>query len=181
MLFSDLYESRAFRNIRTMEKYSINTLSEIFLIHLLIFHISLTEDLEFSIKYANDTLSFGKFDGIRLCQTDLCNLAATLLHADRYLDEKAKVIPVFELKRYFRDIKKDKIDRYFSENLFLKIQKNLQLNNATMNSLRRDVVGYQILNKMQRLTLCNKIYNLIRKYSYNSDLALELHKILEKF
>ncbi len=178
-LFLDIFESRAFRNVSTMEKYTLNQLSEIFLWHLFILNILQYENEDFAIKYAKDTLQYSQFDGIRLAATDLGNLTATLIHSDRYLDEKPRPVPEFQLRRYLRSIKKDCIDKYFVESLFLKIQKDLKVNNNLMNSLRRDVCGYKLLNDYEKLTLCDKIYNQIRKSSYIGDLVTEFHRILE--
>lgn len=178
MLFSNLLEARAFRRASTLEKYSVNELGKILFLHLLALCILNNEEGN-AKTYAKETLNYPLFDGIRFSSTDLCNLISAYKHSDRYLQEKSRVLPILQLKRFLRTLTHDtqnKQDRNDARALFYKLQTILGLKDPLMNKLRREIVD----SDGDNYTAAQMLYNQLLKTTYNSDLIGKLHAYLEK-
>jgi hypothetical protein len=177
-LYSDILESRAFRRASTLEKYSVQQLSEILFLHLLTLEVlSHSGDVR---QYAKETMAYPTFDGIRFSATDLSNLISTLKNADRYLDERSPSMPFLELKRYIRGIEKRDNEPAFVRLIYYKLQTMLKVKNSQINVLRRDISEYNKLSYPEQVHSVRLLYQLLRKTSYNSDLINKLHNFLEK-
>jgi hypothetical protein len=181
MLFGDLLEARAFRNVTTMQKYSIHELSEILFLHMIILTLMAVDDnsRDKAASYAEKTMEYSQFDGIRFSATDLCNLFATVKHADRYLETKRVILPWLQIKRWLRSIERKNMGRTDTNSVLLKTQNQLKINNSIFNKWRRDAEDFANLTKIEKGVLLDQIYNKIRKTSYNSDLIIIFHGFIE--
>lgn len=177
LLFSDLLESRAFRNSLTFEKYKINELKEIFYFYMLILNILIDTSPKAALVYSEKTLIYPLFNGLRFSTTDLGNIMASLLHADEYLDEKIVSLPILEIKRFLRGIDTGTNDQ-LTRALFQKLQIMLKLP-SNFGNFKRMSLDFSTDTKYKQHQTANIFYNELRRRSFDSDILQELHKYLE--
>lgn len=180
-MFEFISESKAFRNEKAMENYSVAELSEIFFTMLLTLHLlGLTRFIRETDAYALDSVKYPMFDRIYLSGTDLCNVIATLKNAKEYLDERDVSIPVLELKRYLKNFKYDTMPNTMKRTLFIKLQSILKIKNNTLISLRRDIVDSgEYLTWSEKKQKGDRLYQQLRKQNYRCDVLVLLQKLMD--
>jgi hypothetical protein len=134
-LITELIESRMFRNETSISKLKPQQLAEYFYIGMLYLNALRHANESAAGSYAQATLRYNEFDGVKSSATDLYNLASGALQ-DRQFPELA-------FKRWLRDIIADRRDSRQDYQLFTEFENVLKIDSSALRGLRRISLYYQ--------------------------------------
>jgi hypothetical protein len=175
-MFEFLIESKAFRNEKMIEKFSVTEMSEICFAMFLALELM---DCDHSIvSYKNDTLKYPTYDRMYLSTTDLGNVMACLKNSKEILDNKYNVdLPILDMKRYLRP---NIMSRSDNMAFFYKLHTKLKIHNGSLITLRREIVDSGKMPEFYKKKIGNDLIHLLRKFDYRCDILILLQRFLEK-
>jgi hypothetical protein len=133
-LITELIESRMFRNETAISKLKPQQLANYFYVSMLYLNALRHANESAAESYAQSTLRYSEFDGVKSSATDLYNLASGALQ-DRQFPELA-------FKRWLRDIVADRRDSRQDYQLFTEFENVLKIDSAGIRGLRRISLYY---------------------------------------
>lgn len=187
-----MIESRQYRNPAAVKKLNLRTVANFAFIDLMSLYIlySEYESAAVAARYADKTVAFRNFSKARLNGTDLyvsmnilsdptsrfSNGIAQNPEIDAILRSKIKVnLPT--VKRYLDLIADNKIASADVSQLLLKIEKQLNITDSQLKSMRRLVQDWSNLTQMQRSLVITRILQFYHKYTKRSELMVFLEDL----
>jgi|TARA_Y100000114_G_C11761936_1_gene330276 hypothetical protein len=142
------------------------------------------ENPGFAKKYAEDTLRFNNFRGIKPGASDLHNLISIVNNPSKYkgvTSGGAVSINELELKRYLKDIAAGRNNNNRDRNFLLKLQKDLGIKNSFLKNARRISADYGRASPGERKALSSRmILSQKQDGKFRSDITKQYGKIVNK-
>jgi len=183
-----MVESRQYRasgarglNLRNVADFAFLDLLTLYILH------SEYETAPIAAKYADSTMSYRNFAKARLSGTDLyvsmnilsdptsvfSHKIAQNADADAILRSKLKLnLPT--VKRYLDILADGSITKDDAATLFLRLEKQLNITDSKLRSLRRLVQDWPALNTMQRELAATKMLQYYKKFAKRSEMSVFL-------
>lgn len=183
-----MVESRQYRasgarglNLRNVADFAFLDLLSLFILH------NEYETAPIAAKYADSTMSYRNFAKARLSGTDLyvsmnilsdptsvfSSKIAQNADADAILRGKLKVnLPT--VKRYLDMLADGSITKDDAATLFLRLEKQLNITDSKLRSIRRLVQDWPGLNTMQRELATTKMLQYYKKFAKRSEMSVFL-------
>jgi hypothetical protein len=183
-----MVESRQYRanggrglNLRNVADFAFLDLLSLFILH------SEYETAPIASKYADSTIGYRNFAKARLSGTDLyvsmnilsdptsvfSSKIAQNADADAILRGKLKVnLPT--VKRYLDTLADGTITKDDAATLFLRLEKQLNITDSKLRSIRRLVQDWPGLNTMQRELATTKMLQYYKKFAKRSEMSVFL-------
>jgi hypothetical protein len=187
-----MVESRQYRNIAGIRSLNLRNVTDFAFVDLLSLLIlnNEYETAPIAARYADKTISYRNFAKARLSGTDLyvslnilsdpTSIFAKKLsqnpEADAILRSKVSVnLPT--VKRYLELLADGKITSADAGVLLLRIEKQLNITDSKLRSLRRLVQDWQGLTSMQRSLVVTKMLQFYKKFAKRSELFVFLEDL----
>ena len=139
----ELYESKALRNQRGLDKLDAEAVAENIYMNILSLQAMRHDpnSMKLAQEYAKKTMMNSGFDNIRTTGTDLHNWVSVMNQPERYADKIGPVgrasVPVHQLRRYLRDVASGKSNPNFDKQFLMSLERNLGIRNAQYSATRR--------------------------------------------
>jgi hypothetical protein len=163
----ELTEARYFRNPKDATGYSEFDIADTFFEHLLSLQQMRYENPAAAAEYAKKTLQYSTFTQVRTSATDLHNLAAILNNPSKFSDKLNDAGSVrfdeMRFKRYLRQVRDGKLNKAQDRELFMTMQRNLQIRNSLLKNARRVVQDYGTATNNERKAVAQRMSNSFRQ------------------
>jgi hypothetical protein len=187
-----MIESRQYRNlagIRSLNLRSVSDFAFLDLLTLFVLHNEY-ETAPISARYADKTISFRNFAKARLSGTDLyvslnilsdpASVFAKRIsqnpEADAILRSKVSVnLPT--VKRYLELLADGDLTSTDAGVLLLRLEKQLNITDSKLRSLRRLIQDWQGLNTMQRSLAVTRMLQFYKRFAKRSELSVFLEDL----
>jgi hypothetical protein len=171
----ELTEARYLRNPKDATGYSEYDIANTFFEHMLMLQQMRYENPEAAAAYAKKTLQYQTFTQVRTGATDLHNLASILANQSKYGDKLTSTGNVYldelKFKRYLRDVAGGKLNKAQDRQLFMSMQRNLQIRNSLLKNARRVAQDYGSATNQERKAVAQRMVNTTRQdQKYRSDI-----------
>ena len=171
----ELTEARYLRNPADASGYSEYDIANTFFEHMLMLQQMRYENPEAAAAYAKKTLQYQTFTQVRTGATDLHNLASILANQSKYGDKLTSTGNVYldelKFKRYLRDVAGGKLNKAQDRQLFMSMQRNLQIRNSLLKNARRVAQDYGSATDQERKAVAQRMVNTTRQdQKYRSDI-----------
>jgi hypothetical protein len=188
-----MVESRQYRasgarnlNLRNVADFAFLDLLTLFILH------SEYETAPIAAKYADSTMSYRNFAKARLSGTDLyvsmnilSDPTSVFSHkimqnadADAILRGKLKLnLPT--VKRYLDMLADGSMTKDDAATLFLRLEKQLNITDSKLRSIRRLVQDWPVLNTMQRELAATKMLQYYKKFAKRSEMSVFLNDLAQ--
>ena len=171
----ELTEARYLRNPKDATGYSEYDIADTFFEHMLMLQQMRYENPEAAAAYAKKTLQYQTFTQVRTGATDLHNLASILANQSKYGDKLTSTGNVYldelKFKRYLRDVAGGKLNKAQDRQLFMSMQRNLQIRNSLLKNARRVAQDYGSATNQERKAVAQRMVNTTRQdQKYRSDI-----------
>lgn len=187
-----LVESRQYRSLSDVKRLNLRNVADFAFLDLLNLFILSNEyeTASISVRYADKTMSFRNFAKARLSGTDLYTSLNILsdstslfsskiqqnAEADAVLRNKLSVnLPT--VKRYLDLLADSKITPSDAAVLLLRLEKQLNITDSKLKSIRRLVQEWPSLTQMQRSLVVERMLQYYRKFAKRSELAVFLEDL----
>ncbi len=189
-----MIESKQYRNVSAIRSLNLRNVADFAFLDILSLYILYNEYETASVaaRYADKTIGFRNFSKARLSGTDLY-ISLNILsdpasvfsrkigqntEADAVLRGKLKVdLPT--TKRYLDLLADNKLDKDSATTLLLRLEKQLNITDSKLKSLRRLIQDWQGLNTMQRELATTKMLQYYKKFAKRSELAVFLNDMAQ--
>ncbi len=181
-----MVESRQYRNLSNVRTMNLRSIADFAFLDLLSLYVLYNEyeTAPVAARYADKTMFYRNFSKARLSGTDLyvsLNILsdpASLFsqkigqnpEADAILRSKLKV-DLSTVKRYLDSMADTKLDKDSATTLLLRLEKQLNITDSKLKSLRRLVQDWPALNSMQRNIAATRMLQYYRKFAKRSEIA----------
>jgi len=163
----ELTEARYLRNPKDATGYSEYDIANTFFEHMLMLQQMRYENPEAAAAYAKKTLQYQTFTQVRTGATDLHNFAAILANQSKYGDKLTSTGNVYldelKFKRYLRDVASGKLNKAQDRQLFMSMQRNLQIRNSLLKNARRVAQDYGSATDQERKAVAQRMINTSRQ------------------
>ena len=171
-LLNELQESRLYRTTDGFRPYDKNDMAELLMITTMMVYMFAhdTKYKPFAIQYSNASVRHGKFRASRLGANDLYMIAYTI-------NSKYKKNYKFNdqlLHQFMIALAKGQLP---SANYFLRLQRQLKINDMSIQNVRRLISDWPKLKYRQKQLAVTKMLHIMRAKAVRSD----LYKTLNKF
>jgi hypothetical protein len=184
-----LIESRQYRSLSDVKKLNLRTVADFAFLDLLSLFIlhNEYETAPIASRYADKTISFRNFSKARLSGTDLyisLNILSDPVgvfsskigqhpESDAILRSKLKInLPT--VKRYLDLLADAKITTNDAAVMLLRIEKQFNITDSKLKSIRRLVQEWPALTQMQKSLVVDRMLQYYRKFAKKSELAVFL-------
>lgn len=179
-IIQDLSESQLFRTKKAAEGQSVRDAADLVFANLLLLTIfnNNNEFTQLSTEYADRTVMYSNFNNHRMNATDLYTALNRLLGntQDYTGDDKEEIARIniknLDVKRYLQHLAKANDDKGFEARFLLKFQRDLNIKDSYMKSLRRLAADWSNLTDQQRSATINKLEQYMRTNFKKSDLTM---------
>lgn len=188
-LIDTLTESRLFRNKNIASKVNIDDAAELAFVHLMMLNV-FNKDYDFAplaSQYAQRTGAFTNFDYFRTSGTDLYIALNRLIGKDQgELNDKDTIamarisVKKAELIRFLKHISVNKSDASFEKTMLMRFERQLNVQDGILKSLRRLVGDWDNLNQNQRALVVTRLAQYMRKKALRSELTPALLKFQKR-
>ena len=125
--------------------------------------------------YAKKTMQYQNFSNVRTGATDLHNLGAILANQSKFADKLTSTgnvsLDELKFKRYLRDVASGKVNKAQDRQLFMSMQRNLQIRNSLLKNARRVAQDYGSATNQERKAVAQRMVNTTRQdQKYRSDI-----------
>lgn len=163
----ELTEARYLRNPNDATGYSEYDIANTFFEHMLMLQQMRYENPEAAAAYAKKTLQYQNFTQVRTGATDLHNLASILANQNKYGDKLTSTgnvsLDELKFKRYLRDVASGKLNKAQDRQLFMSMQRNLQIRNSLLKNARRVAQDYGSATNQERKAVAQRMINTNRQ------------------
>ncbi len=173
----DLMESRMFRSKSKVEDTNAREMADFAMMNLLALYI-LSNEYDFAVAaqdYAKRTMMYGNFNSYRAGGTDL-NIALTAVRngmsgdgAKDDLQNKKLRFNDVKIKAFLNTIKAGR-PPVSVPSFFLRMEKDLDIQNSNYRSIRRLAQDWPRLNKMQKQLVITRMMQFFRAKALRSEL-----------
>lgn len=182
-----MIESRQYRNVSSIKSLNLRNVADFAFLDFLSLYILYNEyeTAPVAARYADKTIFFRNFSKAKLSGTDLY-VSLNILsdptsifsqkisqnpESDSILRSKVKVdLPT--VKRYLDLMADNKLDKDSATTLLLRLEKQLNVTDSKLRSLRRLVQDWPALNSMQQELAVTKMLQYYKKYTKRSEMAV---------
>lgn len=190
-----LIESRQYRTPESIKSLNLRNVADFAFLDLMSLYIlhNQYETAPIASRYAEKTISFKNFSKPKLSGTDLYVSLNILMEpksifsqriqqnveADEILRNKLKVnLPT--VKRYLDLLTNGKITETDAASLLLKIEKQLNVTESKLKSIRRLVQEWPSLTQTQRDLVTARMTEQYRRYAKRSELSVFINEIAKE-
>jgi len=178
-LVNTLTESRLFRTKQNMNSLNVSDAGELTFAYLMQLNM-MNKDYEFAPlakEYANRTIAYRNFDYFRTSGTDLyATLHRMMGKGIDYTDPRDKIahgrinIKKQYLLRYLGHIGAGKSDSGFEQRMLLRFQRDLNVQDGMLKSMRRLIGDWDNLNQNQKALVTTRMMQYTRAKAMRSEL-----------
>ena len=188
-LINTLTESRLFRNKNITSKVNIDDAAELAFVQLLMLNV-FNKDYDFAplaSQYAQRTGAFTNFDYFRTSGTDLYIALNRIMGKEQgKLSDKDEIamsrisIKKADVIRYLKNIGANKSDSSFEKAMLMRFERQLNVQDGMLKSLRRLAADWDNLNQNQRALVVTRMAQYMRKKAMRSELTPALLKFQKR-
>lgn len=188
-LVNELTESRLFRTKKISSEVDVDDAADLSFMLLMLLNV-FNKDYDFSPlagDYARRTIAFKGFDTFRTSGTDLYVSLNRLMGKDqKYEDEKNKIaikrinLQKADLIRYLNHIGQNKTQAGFESMILYRFQRQLNIQDGLLKSIRRLVGDWDNLNQNQRALVVTRMAQFMRQRAMRSELTPALLKFQKR-
>lgn len=178
-IIQDLSESRLFPTKKSAQSQSVRDAADLVFANLLLLTI-FNNDAKFSelsVGYADQTSIYSNFNSHKMNSTDLYSSLNRLLGNDQSYEgkdeeEKSRInLKHLDIKRYLQHIAKAVSDKAFEAQFLLKFQRDLNIQDSKLRSLRRMAADWEDLSDDQKSVTIAKLEQYMRNSFRKADLT----------
>jgi len=173
----DLMESKMFRSKSRVEGHNARDMADFAFMNMLALYI-LTNEYDFAVAaqdYAKRTMMYGNFNNFRAGGTDL-NIALTAVkNGMSDAGEKNKLqsdklaFNEIKMKAFLNTVKAGRKPQSV-QSFFMRLERDLDIQNSNYRSIRRLVQDWPRLNKMQKQLVITRMMQFFRAKALRSEL-----------
>ena len=172
----ELTEAKTFYNHSTLKGKSAEFLAELIQVMILGLEIIRHEHEKYAVEYATACMRYSDFTDMHLNSPDLYNLIVVITNQLEYSDDivgnSSINVPVFQLKRYFRDIMGNRNDALADRSLFYKLEKYLKISDTYLKTVRRIVSDWHTVGESDRADAKRLLLNKFRSKANYTDIGV---------
>lgn len=180
----ELHEARLYKGADTLNGKSADDLASAAYLMLLMLEVLRTDDEIYAKKYAKDTIGYENFEAMRSNVTDLHNIFAVLNNQNKYEDhikENLQItVPVLQIRRYLRDITTGDKQLGLDKELFMKLERFLNIKDSTLKSIRRTVGDWNRASTSERSSIRKQLKNYTVPAATQNDILVHFKLITQK-
>lgn len=180
----ELHEARLYRTVNNIRHVVLGQLADNFFNCILSIAVMNAIHPKAAQRYAAYTIQIGNIDKWKMTDSDLHNLAYMLLHQDQFASKMTKdrfvSIPKLQYTQWLRSIANGTLDREYERRFLLKLQKDLNIHDATLRTARRIVADWEVSTTEERKLVTNKLVQHMQTHMKQSDLFIEFEKAMAK-
>lgn len=188
-LVNELTESRLFRNKKIASSVNIDDAANLVFVQMMMLNV-FNKDYDFAPlakEYAGRTGAFKNFDYFRTSGTDLYIALNRLMGKDQdYSSDKDKIamsrisVKKADVMRYLNHISANKSDPSFEKTVLMRMERQLNVQDGMLKSLRRLVGDWDNLNQNQRALVVTRMAQYMRSSAMRSELTPALLKFQKR-
>ena len=188
-LVNELTESRLFRNKKIASNVNLDDAAELAFVQLMMLNI-FNKDYDFAPlakEYAGRTSAFRNFDTFRTSGTDLYIALNRIMGKDQSFDSSKDKIAASRLSpnrgdliRYLEHIGNSKSNPDFEKRMLLRFEKQLNVQNSLLKSMRRLAADWDNLNQNQKALVVTRMSQYMRSKAFRSELTPALLKFQKR-
>ena len=188
-LINELTESRLFRNKKTAGSVNIDDAAELAFVQLMMLNV-FNKDYDFAPlarEYASRTMAFRNFDSFRTNGTDLYIALNRIMGKDQSNDSEKDQIAMGRIKpnrsdiiRYLDHISNSKSDPDFEKRMLLRFEKQFNVQDSLLKSMRRLSSDWDNLNQNQKALVVTRMSQYMRKKAMRSEITPALLKFQKR-
>lgn len=188
-LVNELTESRLFRNKKIAAGVNVDDAAELAFVQLMMLNI-FNKDYEFAplaSEYASRTVALKNFDTFRTNGTDLYIALNRLMGKDQdYSSENDKIAMKRvnpkrqDIVRYLTNIANSKSDPGTEKALLLRFERQFNIQDSLLKSMRRLSGDWDNLNQNQKALLITRMAQYMRRKAMRSELTPALLKFQKR-
>lgn len=178
-LINTLTESRLFRTKQNMDSLNVSDAGELAFAYLMQLNM-FNKDYEFAPlakEYATRTIAYRNFDYFRTSATDLyATLHRLMGKGIEYTDPRDQIahgrinLKKQDLLRYLQHIGAGKSDAGFEQRMLLRFQRDLNVQDGMLKSMRRLIGDWDNLNQNQKALVTTRMMQYTRAKAMRSEL-----------
>jgi len=182
-----MIESRQYRNLSAIKYTTLRNIADFAFLDFLSLYILYNEyeTAPIALRYADKTIGFRNFSKARLSGTDLyvsmnilsdptsvfSSKIAQNIEEDSILRSRISInLPT--VKRYLDLMADNKLTSLDSGSLLLRLEKQLDITDSKLRSIRRLVQEWTALTSMQRSIVVSRMLQFYKKFAKRSELAV---------
>jgi hypothetical protein len=188
-LVNELTESRLFRNKKIASDVNLDDAAELAFVQLMMLNV-FNKDYDFAPlarEYASRTMAFRNFDSFRTSGTDLYIALNRVMGKDQKYDTNKDKIAASRIKpsrgdviRYLDHVSNSKTDASFEKRMLLRFEKQFNIQDSLLKSMRRLVGDWDNLNQNQKALVVTRMSQYMRKKAMRSELTPALLKFQKR-
>ena len=188
-LVNELTESRLFRNKKIAASVNVDDAAELAFVQLMMLNV-FNKDYDFAPlarEYASRTGAMKNFDTFRTNGTDLYIALNRIMGNDQdYSSDKDKIAMSRvnpkrqDIIRYLDHIGSSKSDPGFEKAMLLRFEKQFNVQDSLLKSMRRLVGDWENLNQNQKALVITRMAQYMRKKAHRSELTPALLKFQKR-
>ena len=188
-LINELTESRLFRNKKIASGVNVDDAAELAFVQLMMLNV-FNKDYDFAPlarEYASRTAALKNFDTFRTNGTDLYIALNRLMGKDQdYSSDKDKIAMSRvnpkrqDVVRYLNHIGSSKSDSGFEKAMLLRFEKQFNVQDSLLKSMRRLVGDWDNLNQNQKALVVTRMSQYMRRKAMRSELTPALLKFQKR-
>lgn len=189
-LVNTLSESRLFRTKKMTSDVNINDAADIVFVHFLILNI-FNKDYDFAPlagDIASRTMSYRNFDYFRTNGTDMYMALNRLMgkDGDKDADEKDEIaksrlmLQKPDILRFLTHYSNNRSDTSFEQRYLLRYQRNLNVQDGMLKSVRRLVGDWDNLSQNQRALVVTRLVQWMRRKARLAEIMPALLKLQKR-
>jgi hypothetical protein len=177
-LVNELTESRLFRNKKIASEVNLDDASDVSFMYLMLLNI-FNKDYDYAplaSEYAKRTVAFRNFDTFRTSGTDLYISLNRLMGKDQdnsnekdVIAKKRLSLKKADLVQYLTHIGNSKNSPAFEQKMLLRFQRQLNIQDGMLKSMRRLVGDWDKLNQNQRALVVTRSVQYMRSKAMRSE------------
>ncbi len=177
-------EGKVIRRFSDLERFTFPEVTErIYLSFLALTFMKQQDKSAFPRMYADQTMSYGTFDKVRMTQNDLYNMLA-IVSGNPDITKKLKnknqaqamrqrqPVPVMALRRYLRTWEEP-------YKFLTQLERSLNISDANYRNLRRAIVDYNRLDARSKKQTDVKLMQLLRAKLPGTDITKKAQEIVK--
>ena len=188
-LINELTESRLFRNKKIASGVNVDDAAELAFVQLMMLNV-FNKDYDFAPlarEYASRTAALKNFDTFRTNGTDLYIALNRIMGKDQdYSSDKDKIAmgrvnpKRQDVVRYLNHIGSSKSDSGFEKAMLLRFEKQFNVQDSLLKSMRRLVGDWDNLNQNQKALVVTRMSQYMRRKAMRSELTPALLKFQKR-
>lgn len=179
-LINTLTESTLFRNKKVASELNVDDAANLIFVYFMALNI-FNKDYDFAplaSEYAHRTVVYNNFNSFRTNATDLYIAINRLLGKDQEYTSPSDEVAIerirlsnMDVKRFLKHIDANNVDKATESALMLRFQKQLNIQDNLLVSLRRLSTDWENLNQNQRSLVVTRLMQYLRQKTPRGELT----------